>query len=373
LAALRALQILDTPREAEFDEIVKLASRICNAPISVINLIDENRQWFKAETGLGVRETPLDTSICAHVILEPGLTVIPDTLQDQRMADNPLCNSDPHFRFYAGALLHSDDGYPVGTLCVLDHHPRDLDDLQRFALNVLAKQVMSQIKLRTLAANQSAARILADAKVIKLENAAETHDMLVREVDHRVKNSLSMVASMLNLQSKDASSEEIALQFATARNRVLAIAALHDQLHIAANYDQVDMVAFMTRLLDSIEQSLPPNVSLTRNLEPVVLNTKSAAAVGIIVNELVTNSVKHAFTGGSSGEIGVRLKRNGDEIGLAVWDTGAAAVSAEQPGGRVGLGMRIVTSSVEQLGGSLELLDNKPGRRVVISLPVLQK
>jgi len=97
LAALRHYGILDTPREADFDEVVEVASAICGTPISVINLIDQGRQWFKAEVGLGVRETPIASSICAHAILQPGLFVIPDTTQDPRFADNPLVTGDPYF------------------------------------------------------------------------------------------------------------------------------------------------------------------------------------------------------------------------------------------------------------------------------------
>jgi GAF domain-containing protein len=99
LDALRRYGILDTPRESDFDEVVKVASAICGTPISVINLIDEGRQWFKAEVGLGVRETPLDSSICAHAILQPGLFIVPDTTLDRRFADNPLVTGDPHLRF----------------------------------------------------------------------------------------------------------------------------------------------------------------------------------------------------------------------------------------------------------------------------------
>ena len=102
ISALRDLQILDTPIEQEFDEIAQLASQICEAPISVINLIDSARQWFKAEVGLGTRETPLDTSICAHVILADDLTIVPDTLNDPRFSDNPLCTSGPNLRFTPG-------------------------------------------------------------------------------------------------------------------------------------------------------------------------------------------------------------------------------------------------------------------------------
>jgi GAF domain-containing protein len=138
LAALRSYDILDTPREREFDDVVKLVSDICDAPISVINLIDDGRQWFKAEVGLGVRETPIDSSLCAHAILQPGLFVVPDTTLDDRFCDNPLVIGDPRLRFYAGALLQTPDGLPLGTLCVLDYKPRQLDDTQKALLRVMA-------------------------------------------------------------------------------------------------------------------------------------------------------------------------------------------------------------------------------------------
>jgi len=117
LAALRGYDILDTPREAEFDDIVEVVSAICETPISVINLIDAGRQWFKAEVGLGVRETPIDSSLCAHAILQPDLFVVPDTTKDARFCDNPLVTGEPRLRFYAGALLETPDGLPLGTIC----------------------------------------------------------------------------------------------------------------------------------------------------------------------------------------------------------------------------------------------------------------
>ncbi len=145
LKALRALGILDTPREPKYDAIVELVAEICEAPIAVINLIDESRQWFKAEVGLGVRETPLVTSLCAHVILQPGLTIISDTLADGRMCDNPMCIESPNLRFYAGMCLETADGLPIGTLCVLDTRPRDLSLMQRNFLKVVGDQVMNHI------------------------------------------------------------------------------------------------------------------------------------------------------------------------------------------------------------------------------------
>ena len=148
LAALRSYRVLDTPPEPAFDDLVQLAAQCCQAPIALISLIDERRQWFKAEVGLGVRETPLDRSICLSAMLQPGLTIVPDLIEDPRFASNPLVTGEPHLRFYAGAVLRTPDGVPLGALCVLDHVPRDLTEEQASTLTLLARQVMSQFELR---------------------------------------------------------------------------------------------------------------------------------------------------------------------------------------------------------------------------------
>src|SRR6185437_6660249 len=114
------------------------------------NFIDEGRQWFKSVIGLGLRETPLDVSICAHAILQRDLFVVHDTLEDERFSGNPLVAGAPRLRFYAGALLETADRQPLGTLCVLDYSPRILTPLQRAALQTLARQVMTQLELRRM-------------------------------------------------------------------------------------------------------------------------------------------------------------------------------------------------------------------------------
>lgn len=157
LAALHRYEVLDTPVEAEFDDFTQLASYICDAPIALISLVESSRQWFKSEVGLGVRETPLDVSICRHAILQPGVFVVPDTALDPRFQNNPLVTGDPHLRFYAGALLESSEGLPLGTLCVLDRQPRQLTSEQGRALKLLARQVMTTLELR-LAARALAAK-----------------------------------------------------------------------------------------------------------------------------------------------------------------------------------------------------------------------
>ena len=150
LAALRRYGVLDTPPEPAFDEITRIAALVCQAPIAVVNLIEETRQFFKAEIGLGVRETPVDISICAHAILQHDVFVVPDTTKDARFASNPLVTGEPHLRFYAGALLRTPEGLPIGTVCVLDHKPRPdgITPEQAETLRALARQVMTQLELR---------------------------------------------------------------------------------------------------------------------------------------------------------------------------------------------------------------------------------
>jgi GAF domain-containing protein len=172
LAALRRYEILDTPTEAEFDDFTQLAAHVCGVPIALISLVETNRQWFKSEIGLGVRETPLDVSICRHAILQPGLFVVPDTTLDPRFQHNPLVTGKPHLRFYAGALLESSEGLPLGTLCVLDRQPRQLTPEQGHALKLLARQVMTVLELRLAAralAEKNAELVAALAEIKTLQ------------------------------------------------------------------------------------------------------------------------------------------------------------------------------------------------------------
>lgn len=197
LQALASYQILDTPEEPAFDDIAEVASIICEAPIAVINFIDSNRQWFKSEKGLGVRETPLDISICKHAILQPGLFIVPDTEQDSRFANNPLVTGEPHLRFYAGALLESSDGYPLGTLCVLDYQPRELTERQRFALQALANQVMAHMEL--MQAHREQAELIRELKITRnrlAEHASEdplTGLLNRRAFEQRLKKELALI------------------------------------------------------------------------------------------------------------------------------------------------------------------------------------
>jgi len=158
LKVLWQYQVLDTVPEEVFDDLTELAARICEAPIALISLVDEKRQWFKSKVGLTLAETARDISFCAHAILQPNLFVVPDAVRDARFAHNPLVTADPKIRFYAGAPLLTPDGHALGTLCVLDRVPRELTADQRQALRVLARHVVTQLELRRHARELAAAR-----------------------------------------------------------------------------------------------------------------------------------------------------------------------------------------------------------------------
>ncbi len=152
LDALAGYDILDTPPEEGFDDLVRLAMRACDAPGALVSLVPGDRQWVKARAGFPACQTDLDSSVCAHALSEPDLLIIPDLAADRRTAGNPLVTGDPRIRFYAGAPLRTADGHVLGSLCVIDHAPRPagLADDQAESLRLLARQVMSQLELRRL-------------------------------------------------------------------------------------------------------------------------------------------------------------------------------------------------------------------------------
>ncbi|WP_051718304.1 LytTR family transcriptional regulator DNA-binding domain-containing protein [Hymenobacter sp. IS2118] len=148
LEALHSYQVLDTDPEQVFNDLAQLSAFICGTPMSLVSLIDDERQWFKARVGMEMKETPREHAFCQYAMRADDIYEVPDATLDARFAQNPLVTGNPNIRFYAGAPLLSPEGQPLGTLCALDTVPRELTGDQREALRILARQVMAHLELR---------------------------------------------------------------------------------------------------------------------------------------------------------------------------------------------------------------------------------
>lgn len=158
MRSLRLYRIIDSGSEKAFDDLTRLAAAICETPISLITLIEGERQWFKSKVGMTMTETSRDVSFCAHALVDNRMLVVEDATKDPRFADNPYVTAEAPVRFYAGAPLVMADGNSLGTLCVVDRKPRQLSPHQLEALGILRQAVVSQIELR---------RALADFRLVE--------------------------------------------------------------------------------------------------------------------------------------------------------------------------------------------------------------
>ena len=182
LLDLASYNIMDTAAEADFDGLVELASQICKCPISVISLLDHDRQWFKAKKGIADAETPRDIAFCAHTILSPDIMIVPDATKDKRFIDNPLVTGDLNCRFYAGAPIVSPEGFNLGTICIIDTKPKTLSADEERALLLLSKQVtkLLEIKKKNILITQRAEEMLA------LKSNAISHALKNSETDKQL-------------------------------------------------------------------------------------------------------------------------------------------------------------------------------------------
>ncbi len=181
LKILWEYEVLDTVPEEVFDDLTELAARICEAPIALISLVDEKRQWFKSRVGTTLQETSREISFCSRAIEHTGLFVVEDARRDERFANSPLVTTEPGVRFYAGAPLLTPDGYALGTLCVIDSVPRHLTPDQERALTILARHVVSQLELRRRS------RQLAEARAANEKNQSRIDSLQTKLADARRK------------------------------------------------------------------------------------------------------------------------------------------------------------------------------------------
>ncbi len=191
LKELYEYEILDTPPESEFDALTSIASQICAVPIAMINLVDENRVWFKSKIGLEELEMPRNQSFCTETIKQKELLLVEDTYKDNRFSYLPFVMNGPKFRFYAGAPLISPKGNILGTLCILDTKPRTLTEKQQSALQELSSLVVSQFEIR---------RNISRLKTVLTEK--ELIDKRVSESEHKLSTIINTVSEGITLSDE---------------------------------------------------------------------------------------------------------------------------------------------------------------------------
>lgn len=360
MAALRSYHILDTPPEPDFDDVVLLIAKICEVPRAAISLIDEHRQWFKAEIGLGFKETPLSVSICPGLALEPGLTVIPDAREDSRLASNPLVTGEPFVRFYAGVPLETSEGIPLGTLCVLDDDVRDLNETQRFALLTLARQVMALLELRRALAQR-------DRAITARDRAQDGQLLLTRELHHRVKNTLAVVQAVAGSTARSATNID---EYRTALSgRIGALAKSHSV--ITGDDDQA---ASLRKLLEAELGGHAETRAGRVTLEgpPVRLSSDIAVPLGLAIHEAATNSAKFGALSTRDGAVEVTwnvVAPDGRDMLLLRWcERDGPTV---EPPRKQGFGSRMIERVLSAQIGATVKTDYQPhGLQIEVEFPL---
>ncbi|QNA46338.1 GAF domain-containing protein [Lacibacter sediminis] len=204
LSDLHLYELLDTPGETEFDELRELAAQICNCPISLITLIDKDRQWFKSKQGIAESETSRDVSFCSHAILNNEIMIIDDAASDERFFDNPLVTGDMNVRFYAGAPIISPTGQNLGTICVIDTRPRQLTTAQERAMEILSNQItkLLELRLKSKVLEQRAGeliRIKDEATIDLIKGQDEEKLLLAKELHENIAQELAASRLYLNM------------------------------------------------------------------------------------------------------------------------------------------------------------------------------
>jgi len=363
LAALRRYQILDTPPDGAFDRVAALAAELFSTPIAIISLVDHDRIWFKSHHGLEVRQIGRDSGLCASAIMQTEAWLVNDASRDPRTLANPLVAGDFGLRFYLGLPLRTHDGFSLGTLCVIDREPRAVSERQIAQLGHLAAVVMDQMELRLSA--RRAVSSLSHA-VAEKDAALRRAELMAREIDHRVKNSLQLVSALLTMQSRQVRNPEAASELALAAGRVAAVARVHQHIYGSEGVERIDCKAYLERLCDDLCSVLRPGeTSVCVKAVSAEIGTDRIVEIGLIVNELLTNATKHG-----ARAVVVAFEREGSGFALSVSDDGPGLPADFDATTGSGLGMKLVVGLARQLGGELSIgRDERVGARLTVRFP----
>jgi signal transduction histidine kinase len=387
IQALLNYRILDTESETEYDRLTALASYICQAPISLVSLIDPERQWFKSAKGLNLRETPRALAFCSHAILQPEIFVVADTHQDDRFVDNPLVTGDPKIRFYAGAPLVTPDGMALGTLCVIDYQPRQLNADQTEALKSLAQQVISLLELRL--------------SVRRLEEMNATKNKLFSIISHDLRAPFNGILSFSEVLANSLDSlnrmeikdlaKDIFISADSAFNLV------ENLLHWARlETQEIPFSPILLSLSELVNEviillstvAVQKGVKLVNDVQPGIKVFGDRDMIHSILQNLISNSIKFTFP---QGQIKISAKLNQGFIDTSVEDTGmgmsqrqlqklnleflansSSFYTTKGTAGEsgTGLGLRLCCQFIKRHSGKISVSSESGlGTKIVVSLP----
>jgi signal transduction histidine kinase len=390
LSSLHRLDILDTPREQRFDDIVEIASHICGTPIAIVNLVDEDRQWGKAHVGVDDSEAPREDSFCARAIESTDeVFVVPDTLRDSRFAHNPMVQGDPHLRFYAGAPIVDREGHKLGSVCVADRRPRELSPGQLSALQALARQAMDQMELR-LALNAELEHV---QKLRELERA---RDQFVSTVSHELRSPLTAIRGWLDVLLEDSDQldeghREVIVRLSRNADRLTRVVVdLLDFTRVGAGdlhmrFEPVDLSALVRYAVDETQAGgRCGNLTMGASIAEGVVVEGDAERLGQVIDNLCGNAVKYTPDGGT---VSVSLEASDGFAVLRVVDSGigiptaerehlfqpffraSTATEADLPG--TGLGLALSKAIVERHRGTIAVADgDRGGVAFAVTLPL---
>ncbi len=319
LASLQRYNILDTPPEAGFDGIVRVAASVCETPVSLVSFVSFDRQWFKARIGFAPCETTLDRSVCAHVVEKRELLIIPDLTSDARTRDNPLVTGPPHIRFYAGAPLVTPEHEVLGALCVIDDQPRPvgLTEGQQDAINVLASQVMMQLELRRI--NEAKQRDLLAAL-----GATDLREQFIAVLGHDLRNPLAAISTGVQMLQSQTAPETAGRVVAMMQRSVNRMSGLIDNVvdfakgrlggvfHIERQSTHLQPV--LDHVVSELEAAWPARTIRTRFAidDPVDCDP---ARIAQLFSNLLGNALVHGL---ADGAITVRAATRGGAFELEV-------------------------------------------------------
>ncbi len=332
LQSLLDYQILDTPPEPEYDQLVELTAKICEAPISLVSLSDSDRQWFKASYGMqGVSEISREVSICSHVLNSVGPFVVPDVLEDERFFDNPLVTEGLNIRFYAAMPLTNEQGYALGNLCVFDQKPKQLTPEQTRALEILGHQVVQVMGQRLYALKQKSALQELERQHNTLNKMHHFNLRMLRLLGDEFEDPVSDLSALLKTVSEQ---EHLPTSLKQAsQEHFLQLTEIHQSLDYLVHWQELQSksqspATSRLNLLTALEQAIQSkSVLATQTDHEFILRVceeqywvhAQSQGLTFVLKEILHNSLKF-----SSGQI-IELNLSKDEAGisLSICDTGS--------------------------------------------------